>query len=355
MNHKLSLADFVYNFDIVSVSRFSQYLQPVFRVHSPRTTAFLSKDCIVYKREADLRGQLVNHDEEVYTGGQKQCPDGIFRRYGKGTMRWGVGLKEVYTGDWLYNEKHGTGKRVWSSGECYNGTWNHDLMEGKGSYRWPDGSKYNGEFMQGARSGIGTQTWKEKNGDIMVYEGAWMRDRRNGVGTLNCADGRSYCGDWLDGRIMGHGVLKYCNGWTYEGEFHEGMKHGEGVRTELQGGNSILFKVRYQYNLLTKKEKIDSDAVENPAAAQRLEVNKGANLKLIIDLETCGTRSPDLPLLASWPEPPPLSPTDNAAVQQSDGSLVVPLYKLPQSYESGDQVENISAACTSNWTLGERW
>jgi hypothetical protein len=339
------------------VRRFSPYLQPVFRVHSPRTAAFLSKDCSVYKREADLRGQLVNHDEEMYNGGQKHCPDGIFRRYGKGTLRWGVGLKHVYTGDWLYNEMHGTGERVWSSGECYNGTWNHNLMEGKGSYRWPDGSKYNGEFMQGGRAGIGTQIWKAKNGDVMVYEGAWMRDRRNGVGTLSCADGRSYTGDWLDGRIMGHGALKYCNGWTYEGEFHEGMKHGEGVQTELLEDKRILFKVRYQYNLLTKKEKINSDIVEKSAPAQLTEAKQSP--KLAMEVVICGTRS-DLPLPASWPEPPPLSPTDNAPVQQSDGFLLVPQYRLSQIDSQSDrncgQIDNISAAYTSNnWTLGERW
>ena len=76
-------------------------------------------------------GVARDEGEEVYDGGEKMCLDGIKRRYGKGIARWGLGAKEVYNGDWLYNQKHGKGERMWANGEVYNGTWTHGRMQGE--------------------------------------------------------------------------------------------------------------------------------------------------------------------------------------------------------------------------------
>ena len=315
---------------------------------------------------------VANTAEQLYEGGQKLCTDGVWRRYGRGTMRWGPGLEQKYVGDWLYDEKHGTGERVWGSGEVYNGTWNHDHMDGTGSFRWPDGSKYNGELRAGERSGAGTQTWVEKDGGMLVYEGEWRGDMRDGSGMLTCSDGRHYHGEWVAGRIEGRGILSYCNGWTYEGEFRAGMKHGDGVRTELLGEHHVPFRVRYHYNVLVKRESSGRNNAEaqyeHEATSSFMERrNKGhsGSSTSLLPLESrlierFQGRDPnnlnDLPLPSSRPDPPPLSPSDNAAIQGSDGRLFVPRHRHTSQAQKavGMAPEFEQAVYTSNWTLGER-
>lgn len=369
------------------MSRFSAYLQPVYRPQSPRTSTFLSKDCFIYKAEAAATG-VTNTDEQVYEGGQKLCTDGVWRRYGKGTMRWGPGLTESYTGDWLYDEKHGTGERIWGTGEVYKGTWSHDQMDGNGSFRWPDGSKYNGQMLGGARSGIGTQTWPDSRGGggMIVYVGEWRGDVREGVGTLTCADGRRYHGDWRDGRIEGRGVLSYCNGWTYEGEFWASMKHGEGVRTELLDGSPVAYRVRYHYNVLVKR---DSEActasssglqhtgvVANETSLVRRHPLRSKDLGLGLNisiLENTAVLDSEKALPISRPAPPPLSPSDNARVDGDDNRLRQHLQRKSGLVgvvanqagatssghgKGGDEPlasrHESATVYTSNWTLGER-
>jgi len=212
-------------------------LYPAFRAHTPRTQAMLSKGYSVYKSDAmhgwgdstEARGA----DEELYTGDTKLCLDGDTKRHGKGVARWGHHQAESYSGEWLYNERHGKGERTWHDGQVYNGHWVHDEMEGKGSYRWPGGSKYNGEFQDGKRHGTGVQMWPiAGGGGVMQYDGEWKLDRRSGVGILAYPDGRSFEGQWALGRVAGRGKLTYANSWTYEGEFYCDMKHGRGIKTE---------------------------------------------------------------------------------------------------------------------------
>jgi hypothetical protein len=113
---------------------FHPLLDPPFRPHTPRTAAMLSKHCAVYK-DPSMQGwgdaKTARDDgDEVYEGEEKMCLDGIKRRYGKGTARWGPGGRDVYSGEWLYNQKHGKGERIWAHGEVYNGTWIHGKMHG---------------------------------------------------------------------------------------------------------------------------------------------------------------------------------------------------------------------------------
>jgi hypothetical protein len=326
---------------------FNPALHPRFRQHTPRTQAMLSKGHSVYKSTAmqgwggftDARGL----DDEVYQGDTKQCLDGEVKRHGKGVARWGYLQKESYTGEWLYDERHGKGERKWKDGDVYNGIWSHDKMEGKGSYRWPDGSKYNGEFKNGKRDGQGVQLWPlAGRGGVMEYDGQWELDKRSGFGKLSYPDGRVFEGEWAQGRIAGRGKLLYANSWTYEGEFHGDMKHGRGIKTEWYGPtHGIRFVVRYKYNVLEQKRKLgpaERMPGETPSAPQELMAkvvgkqiseqrrNAGMSLErrrnnmepLTLDLQAIKNGGM-LPI--SPPASPPFSPTDNNRESKDDDLL----------------------------------
>ena len=49
-------------------------------------------------------------DEEVYVGESKVTLDGETKRHGKGMSRWGLQQKECYSGEWLYDHRHGKGE-----------------------------------------------------------------------------------------------------------------------------------------------------------------------------------------------------------------------------------------------------
>ena len=327
---------------------FNPALHPPFRPHTPRTRAMLSKGHSVYKSSAmhgwgdftEARGV----DEEVYQGDTKLCLDGDVKRHGKGVARWGHMQKESYSGEWLYDERHGKGERKWKDGHVYNGIWSHDHMEGKGSYRWPDGSKYNGEFEQGKRHGHGVQMWPlPGRGGVMEYDGQWDMDKRSGFGKLSYPDGRVFEGEWAQGRVAGRGKLIYANSWTYEGEFHGDMKHGRGIKTEWYGPtHGTRFAVRYKYNVLEMKRRLgqaERKAGETPSAPQEL-MDKYVGRQIAPRKDAPGLPHPaasrrhieppklDLETIknggmlpVSPPASPPFSPTDNNRESKGDDLL----------------------------------
>ena len=136
---------------------FNSSLVPKYREHSPRTKAMLSKGVSVvskvvvsspraafpvsdffcvgfqYKDHELMQGwgdfaEARTLDEEIYHGDTKMCLDGESKRHGKGEAKWGFKQCEVYSGDWLMDQKHGKGERRWSHGDVYNGLWVHDLV-----------------------------------------------------------------------------------------------------------------------------------------------------------------------------------------------------------------------------------
>eukprot|EP00960_Hanusia_phi_P078411 768814-Hanusia_phi.AAC.6 len=236
---------------------YSFMLEPRYQQHSPRT---ISRVLQQSQRTSSVKS---DDDEEeralVYEGETKLCQDGQERRHGKGSLKVKGTGEVVYSGDWLYDEKHGKGEHRWEDGSVYNGAWVHGRMQGQGSFRWKNGTKYNGEFYDGTRHGWGIQLWpREESGAQIEYEGWWMHDQRQGRGKLRYPDGRMYDGEWKDGDISGEGFLHYANGWTYEGEFLAGFKHGNGIRTEWYGGTGgvegMRYTVTYSYNTMQEKQ-----------------------------------------------------------------------------------------------------
>lgn len=50
--------------------------------------------------------------------------------------------KYKYSGEWLNDKMHGSGKFTYASGSYYDGQWDNSEYQGTGSFCWPDGRHY---------------------------------------------------------------------------------------------------------------------------------------------------------------------------------------------------------------------
>lgn len=154
---------------------------------------------------------------------------------------------DLYTGTFLGNVPHGSGKYLWADGCMYEGEWKKGKANGKGKFSWPSGATYEGVFKSGRMEGSGTftgsdgatykGTWvadkkhgygekRYANGD--VYEGSWRRNFQDGHGRYVWKIGNEYLGEWKNGWISGKGVLSLANGNRFEGNWENGVPKGNG-------------------------------------------------------------------------------------------------------------------------------
>ncbi|GMG99559.1 hypothetical protein Nepgr_001399 [Nepenthes gracilis] len=161
---------------------------------------------------------------------------------------------DLYTGTFLGNIPHGTGKYLWADGCMYEGEWKRGEAAGKGRFSWPSGATYEGQFKSGRMNGYGTFTGTDgdtyrgmwvadkrhgrgeklyANGD--VYEGSWKNNLQHGEGKYVWRNGNVYIGEWKDGSFFGKGVLIWANGNRYEGYSENGVLKGVGVFTRWDG------------------------------------------------------------------------------------------------------------------------
>ena len=47
-----------------------------------------------------------------------------------------------YTGEWVLDKMHGSGKFSFASGASYEGQWDNGIYHGSGTFSWPDGRRY---------------------------------------------------------------------------------------------------------------------------------------------------------------------------------------------------------------------
>ena len=47
-----------------------------------------------------------------------------------------------YTGEWVLDKMHGSGKFSFASGASYEGQWDSGIYHGSGTFSWPDGRRY---------------------------------------------------------------------------------------------------------------------------------------------------------------------------------------------------------------------
>lgn len=50
--------------------------------------------------------------------------------------------KYKYSGEWLNDKMHGSGKFTYASGTYYDGHWENSEYQGTGTFSWPDGRLY---------------------------------------------------------------------------------------------------------------------------------------------------------------------------------------------------------------------
>ena len=61
--------------------------------------------------------------------------------------------KEVYTGSWLNDLRHGEGLLTTEEGTQYTGSWLDDKKHGDGHEKWTDGAFYKGHYSNGIKQG----------------------------------------------------------------------------------------------------------------------------------------------------------------------------------------------------------
>lgn len=165
---------------------------------------------------------------------------------------------DLYTGSFVGNVPHGTGKYLWRDGCMYEGDWRKGKASGKGKFSWPSGATFEGEFKSGRMDGFGTfigsdgdtyrgswsydrkQGYGQKsyaNGDF--YEGLWKRNLQEGQGRYVWRNGNEYQGDWKNGVISGRGVLVWANRNRYEGQWENGVPKGHGTFTWPDGSSYV--------------------------------------------------------------------------------------------------------------------
>ncbi|KAK9271346.1 hypothetical protein L1049_026936 [Liquidambar formosana] len=161
---------------------------------------------------------------------------------------------DLYTGNFVGNVPHGSGKYLWTDGCMYEGEWRRGKASGKGKFSWPSGATFVGEFKSGRMEGVGTfigsdgdtyrGSWsadrkhgygqkRYANGDF--YEGWWKKNLQDGQGRYVWRNGNEYVGEWKNGVISGRGVLIWANGNRYDGQWENGVPKGSGVFTWPDG------------------------------------------------------------------------------------------------------------------------
>lgn len=154
---------------------------------------------------------------------------------------------DFYTGAWLSDRPHGTGKYLWTDGCIYEGEWVDGKTTGQGKFFWPTGATYEGDFKSGYIDGFGTFT--SSNGDSYcgcysmnlkqghgsrtytngdVYAGEWKYGLRDGSGRYIWRDQHEYTGEFKSGIMSGKGNLIWSNGNSYDGCWEDGSPSGKG-------------------------------------------------------------------------------------------------------------------------------
>ncbi len=190
------------------------------------TTKTWTEDGITYEGhqaggKIDGKGKATYEDGSWYEG---EFDKGI--REGEGTLHYPDDDeidRIMYDGEWLDDEKNGTGTMTWSTGNRYEGEWKDDVRNGNGKFFWEDGDWYDGDWVDDKRQGTGTIYWT----DGSRYEGEWKDNLQDGTGTYYYPEddekGRSkYVGEWKEGdNADGQGVLYFNDGTSRMGTWKD--------------------------------------------------------------------------------------------------------------------------------------
>ncbi|KAG5490053.1 hypothetical protein JKF63_00172 [Porcisia hertigi] len=140
---------------------------------------------------------------------------------------------EVYAGEWVANQKEGSGAYQWLD-RSYVGEWVDGRREGYGLLRRKDGGWYRGQWERHVPHGRG-QARLTPGG--FLYTGEWRDGRRHGSGALTYPNGITVHGTWVDDELQPHVHVVYEDGSTYDGLWdpENACRQGEGTWTDVRG------------------------------------------------------------------------------------------------------------------------
>ena len=119
--------------------------------------------------------------------------------------------KEVYTGEWKDNCKHGIGKQNYAGLGQYYGHWEN-----------------------GEKCGEGVMIYLNKD----IYSGSWKNGKKDGQGTYIFNETMmKFVGSFKGGNLV-QGKWYYPNGTFYEGNFDNNMPKGVG-QWNFKNGNTV--------------------------------------------------------------------------------------------------------------------
>jgi len=98
------------------------------------------------------------------------------------------GIKRIYEGDWVEDQREGQGYEKYSNLNEYEGGFKQNKAHGRGIYAWrTSGDFYEGQWIMGERSGKGA--WRSGKGEY--YEGDWVTNQAHGYGVMIWANGKN--------------------------------------------------------------------------------------------------------------------------------------------------------------------
>ncbi len=130
------------------------------------------------------------------------------KRHGEGKCTY-TDSGEVYVGQFVNDQKEGTGICIGRTGCTYRGEYLADQYHGTGTLRWPDGSEYSGHWRNGQKCGPYGRL-AVTNGDVI--ECAWHNDKKNGPGKITFGNGNIFFGEFVND--LKHGQCGLFNGQT---------------------------------------------------------------------------------------------------------------------------------------------
>ena len=138
------------------------------------------------------------------------------KREGIGKLFYSNG--DVYEGEWMADERHGTGTMVYHAiGAVFEGCFQHGVRHGYGTLSYANGDSYSGAWEEDTKQGVGRFCWAQQKS---VYEGQFQCGAMHGRGKYTFADGCVYEGEYANGERHGRGVLILPDGTRESGEWH---------------------------------------------------------------------------------------------------------------------------------------
>jgi len=228
------------------------------------------------------RAKVTYVNMDIYEGGYNEGK----QRHGHGTYTWHSLTPEpeeldedeppppppplvVYSGDYLYGQKHGLGAMTYPDGSSYRGQWAYNQRHGRGTYFYNSGDKYSGEWKEGKRHGNGVFVFTKTESQL--------------VGTF--VNGQMVSGKWL-----------LLDGTVYTGNFKNSAPEGAGSFT-LPNGNTVSGKY------VTKGEDEDEDEDEDEEKGPEWVASGSPTLSITSHAELSRPPMPALPYVPAWDQP----------------------------------------------------